>query len=55
MNFDKSPFNYIGNKHKLLPQIYTLFPADINIFVDLFVGGGDVCSNITANITTTYK
>lgn len=46
--FDKSPLNYIGNKYKLLPQIYTLFPKDINVFVDLFTGGGDVCSNVEA-------
>ena len=46
----KSPLNYIGNKFKLLPQILPLFPTEINTFVDLFCGGGDVCANVNANI-----
>lgn len=45
----KSPLNYIGNKYKLLPQIIPLFPSNINTFVDLFCGGGDVCANVVAN------
>ncbi len=44
----KSPFNYIGNKYKLLPQILPLFPKDIDIFVDMFCGGLDVAINTTA-------
>lgn len=34
----KNPFNYIGSKFKLLPQILPLFPDDRSILVDLFGG-----------------
>lgn len=44
----KSPLNYIGNKYRLLPQLLQLFPKEINTFVDLFTGGGDVVANIIA-------
>lgn len=44
----KSPLNYIGGKYKLLPQIIPCFPKDINIFVDLFSGGGNVGINVDA-------
>lgn len=47
--FIKSPLNYVGGKTKLLPQLYPLFPKDINTFVDLFCGGGNVGININAN------
>lgn len=46
--FIKSPFNYIGGKYKLLPQIFPLFPKNINIAVDLFCGGGNVGLNLFA-------
>lgn len=42
----KSPLNYIGGKHKLLPQILPLFPKNIDTFVDLFCGGCNVGINI---------
>ena len=45
----KSPLNYIGGKHRLLPQILPLFPERINTFVDLFAGGLDVSLNVQAN------
>jgi DNA adenine methylase Dam len=45
----KSPLNYVGGKYKLLPQILPLFPNNINTFVDLFCGGGNVGININAN------
>lgn len=48
-NFIKSPLNYIGGKHKILPQISPLFPQKINCFVDLFAGGANVGINIKAN------
>jgi len=48
-NLIKSPLNYIGGKHKLLPQILPLFPTDINMFVDMFCGGFTVGVNVTAN------
>ena len=37
--FVKSPLNYTGGKHKLLPQITKLFPKDIDTFYDVFAGG----------------
>ena len=43
-----SPMNYIGGKYKLLPQILTLFPKNIETFVDLFCGGCNVGINVTA-------
>lgn len=45
----KSPLNYIGGKHRLLPQIIPLFPKKINTFVDLFSGGANVGINVKAN------
>jgi len=41
----KSPFNYIGGKYKLLPQIVPLFPKNINTFIDIFGGGFNVGIN----------
>ncbi len=41
----KSPLNYIGGKYKLLPQLMPLLPKNINTFVDLFCGGGNVGVN----------
>jgi DNA adenine methylase len=45
----KSPLNYTGGKYKLLPQILPLFPNEIDTFVDLFGGGGNVFINVKAN------
>ena len=45
----KSPMNYTGGKYKLLHQIEPLFPEDINLFVDLFTGGGNIAVNVKAN------
>lgn len=44
----KNPFNYIGAKFKLLPQILPLFPKKIEKFVDLFGGSGEVAFNVEA-------
>jgi len=46
--FVKSPLNYTGGKHKLLPQITKLFPNDIETFYDVFSGGANVGINATA-------
>ncbi|MCL2505325.1 MAG: DNA adenine methylase [Alphaproteobacteria bacterium] len=46
--FVKSPLNYIGGKHKILKQIIPLFPQNINCFIDLFAGGGNVGLNVEA-------
>lgn len=48
--FIKSPFNYIGGKFKMLPQIVPLFPKEIHTFVDLFAGGCNVGLNATAEV-----
>ena len=45
----KSPLNYTGGKHKLLPQLLPLFPNDIDEFWDLFCGGANVGINIKAD------
>ena len=44
----QSPFNYTGGKFKLLPQILPLFPDNVDTFVDLFSGGGNVGINVKA-------
>lgn len=46
--FVKSPLNYTGGKHKLLPQITKLFPDDIKTFYDVFSGGANVGINANA-------
>jgi DNA adenine methylase Dam len=48
-DFIKSPLNYTGGKTKLLPQIYPLFPKEIETFVDMFCGGANVGINVHAN------
>ena len=47
-----SPMNYIGGKAKLLPQLIPLFPPKINTLYDVFTGGGNIITNISAH---TYK
>ena len=42
----QSPLNYTGGKFKLLSQILPHFPQNINTFVDLFCGGGNVGLNV---------
>lgn len=44
----KSPFNYVGNKFKQVPQLIKIFPKNINNFVDLFTGGADIAINVEA-------
>lgn len=54
--FIKSPLNYTGGKHKLLPQITKLFPNEIRTFYDVFAGGANVGINAKAqNITCIEK
>ena len=45
----KAPFNYIGNKYRILGKIKEYFPRNINTMVDLFCGGCDVTINTPAN------
>ncbi|MBP9697941.1 MAG: Dam family site-specific DNA-(adenine-N6)-methyltransferase [Candidatus Moranbacteria bacterium] len=46
--FVKSPLNYTGGKHKLLPQIAKFFPEGIDTFYDVFCGGANVGVNASA-------
>ena len=48
MDFIKSPLNYTGGKYNLLPQLLEIFPKEIDTFVDLFAGGGNVAVNVNA-------
>ena len=48
MEYVQSAINYVGNKYKLLPSIISLFPNNINVFVDLFGGGFNVGVNVNA-------
>ena len=45
----QSPLNYTGGKFKLLPQILPHFPKDVECFIDLFCGGGNVGINAPCN------
>lgn len=45
----QSPLNYTGGKYKLLPQLLPHFPKEIDCFVDLFCGGGNVGINSNCN------
>lgn len=47
MCFIKCPFNYVGGKNKLLPQIIPLFKCT-DTFYDVFCGGGNVGININS-------
>lgn len=49
MQYVKSPLNYTGGKYKLLDELITRFPKNINKFVDLFTGGLNVGINVSAN------
>ena len=45
----RSPLFYVGDKYKLINQLSSFFPKDINNFYEPFVGGGTVFLNIKAN------
>lgn len=44
----KSPLNYTGGKYRILTQLMDKFPKDIDMFFDVFSGGGNVGANIEA-------
>ena len=44
----RSPLFYVGDKYKLMKEISTYFPANIDKFVEPFVGGGSVFMNAEA-------
>lgn len=45
----RSPFFYVGDKFKLVPQLIEHFPTDIDRFIEPFCGGGSVFLNIDAD------
>ena len=48
-SFNRSPFFYVGDKYKLLPQLKENFPKEIDRFIEPFCGGGSVFLNTQAN------
>lgn len=44
----ESPLNYSGSKAKMIPNIKSLLPTNIETFVDVFGGGFNVGINVTA-------
>ena len=46
---ERSPLFYVGDKYKLMKEIKTHFPHDINRFIEPFSGGGSVFLNVKAN------
>ncbi|MCV3327745.1 Dam family site-specific DNA-(adenine-N6)-methyltransferase [Pediococcus ethanolidurans] len=45
----RSPFFYVGDKYKLMPQLKSLFPNNIDNYYDVFCGGGSASINVKAN------
>ena len=45
----RSPFFYVGDKYKLMPQLLKLFPSNINNYYEPFVGGGSSFLNVEAS------
>lgn len=48
-SFIRSPFFYVGDKYKLLPQITPLFPKEFERIIEPFAGGGSVFLNTDAH------
>ncbi len=46
---NRSPFFYVGDKYKLMPQLSKYFPNKINNLIEPFCGGGSVFLNTRAN------
>ncbi len=44
----RSPFFYVGDKYKLMPQLRDLFPEKISTYIEPFAGGGSSFLNTTA-------
>jgi len=47
-NYIKSPFNYTGGKYRILNQIIPRLPSGVELFLDVFAGGGNVFINAQA-------
>jgi DNA adenine methylase len=45
----RSPFFYVGDKYKLMPQLVQYFPKNINQYIEPFVGGGSSFLSVEAN------
>ena len=45
MKYIGSPLNYVGNKFKLLDEIFPLLPQNINTIVEPFAGSAIVSLN----------
>lgn len=45
----RSPFFYVGDKYKLMPQLLKLFPKNIDTYYEPFCGGGSSFINVVAN------
>jgi len=45
----RSPFFYVGDKYKLVPQLKKYFPEKIGRFIEPFCGGGSVYLNVNAD------
>ena len=48
MSYIKSPINYVGNKYRIIHQLISMFPSEINTFIDVFGGSGTVLINTKA-------
>ena len=44
----RSPFFYVGDKYKLMPQLIRFFPKDIKTYIEPFAGGGSSFLNVEA-------
>lgn len=44
----RSPFFYVGDKYRLMPQLRKLFPNKISTYIEPFVGGGSSFINTSA-------
>lgn len=45
----RSPFFYVGDKYKLMPQLKKLMPQNINQYIEPFVGGGSSFLNLKSS------
>ncbi|MBR4270522.1 MAG: Dam family site-specific DNA-(adenine-N6)-methyltransferase [Clostridia bacterium] len=48
-DLNRSPFFYVGDKYKLMPQLLKIFPKNIDTYFEPFCGGGSPFLNIVAN------
>ena len=50
----RSPFFYVGDKYKLMPQLKELMPKNIEQYIEPFVGGGSSFLNSKGNTFLLY-